>query len=100
MSLPLVLAGPIVRRIEPRLASVWVALSAPSNVQLDLFDGRVEAGSGSPLFRGVPVPALRAGEHLYFAVATVDLESSASVLLPGHIYSYNLRFDANQDLAH
>jgi hypothetical protein len=98
MSLPLVLAGPIVRRVEARLASVWVALSAPSNVQLELFDGRLEAGSGSPLFRGVPVPALRAGEHLYFAVATVDLENSPSVLLPGHIYSYNLRFDASQDL--
>jgi hypothetical protein len=40
MSLPLVLAGPIVRRVEPRLASVWVALSAPSSFQLDLFDLR------------------------------------------------------------
>lgn len=98
MSLPLVLAGPIVRRIEPRLASVWVALSAPSNVELHLFDGRAEAGSGSPLFRGNPAPALRAGEHLFFAVATVDLEKSPSVLIPGHTYSYNLKFDGNQDL--
>src|SRR5947209_7506952 len=98
MPLPLLLAGPIVRRVEPRLASVWVALSALTDVQLDLFDGRVQAGSAQPLFSGSPSPSLRAGEQLYFAVATIDLESGPFVLLPGHSYSYNLRFKGGQDL--
>lgn len=98
MLLPLVLAGPIVRRVEPQLASVWVALSEPSNVQLELFEGRVHAGSAAPLFQGVSLPALHAGKNLYFAVATVDLQDTPFHLLPGQTYSYNLRFDGNRDL--
>ena len=98
MPLPLVLAGPIVRRVEPQLASVWVALSERSNVQLELFEGRVQAGSGPPLFQGVSSPATRAGKNLYFAVATVDLQGTPSSLLSGQTYSYNLRFDGNRDL--
>ena len=47
--LPLLLAGPIVRRVEPTLASVWVALSEPATVTLKIWEGRVTAGSGNVL---------------------------------------------------
>jgi hypothetical protein len=45
---PLILAGPILRRVEPRRVSVWVALSAPRTVTLHVFQGIV-AGSGTGL---------------------------------------------------
>ena len=38
-ALPLVIAGPIVRRVEPTLASVWVALSKPRTVTLSIWIG-------------------------------------------------------------
>jgi len=40
MSLPLLLAGPILRRVEPTLVSVWVALRDPCNVLLKVWEGR------------------------------------------------------------
>jgi hypothetical protein len=39
IDLPLVLAGPIVRRVEPSMASVWVALSEPRSVELGIWLG-------------------------------------------------------------
>lgn len=56
--LPLLLAGPIVRRVEPALASVWVALSKPASISLKMID------LGKPLIGAKPVPAGDAREHL------------------------------------
>lgn len=51
--LPLLLAGPIVRRVEPGLASVWVAVRSPGSVELRLWEGLVDAGTGEGvLFEG------------------------------------------------
>ena len=44
MELPLILSGPILRRVEPGLVSVWVALSKACSVQLSLFEGLAKAG--------------------------------------------------------
>ena len=87
------LAGPIVRRVEPTLASVWVALSEAAKVKLTLWDGRVTAGSGNPLISSDPPGAstLRVGAKLYVAVVTLKIEKTSPRLLqPGHVYSYDL----------
>jgi len=42
MNLPLLLAGPILRRVEPTLVSVWVALRDPCDVRLKVWEGRAE----------------------------------------------------------
>ena len=34
-----ILAGPIVRRVEPHLVTVWVALRKPAELTLKLFEG-------------------------------------------------------------
>ena len=47
MDLPLILAGPILRRIEPNLVSVWLALSEAASVQLTLWEGRATADQPS-----------------------------------------------------
>ena len=54
---PLVLAGPIVRRVEPGRASVWVALKEPRSVRLAVFAAPVDTGSGTGVFVG-PAPIL------------------------------------------
>ncbi|HKU15279.1 MAG TPA: hypothetical protein VJQ52_12865 [Steroidobacteraceae bacterium] len=89
--LPLLLAGPIVRRVEPTLASVWVALSEPADVTLKIWEGRVGSGSGNVLNTGDPAPSLRAGDKLHIALPLIKiLPTSPRLLEPGKIYSYDL----------
>ena len=101
---PLILAGPIVRRVEPEQVTVWVALKKPHTVRLSVWRGLQTAGSGGGLFSG-PVPEFdsdgpadqrletvsttRVGDNLYIAV--VQAKTTAP-LLPGQLYSYNLGF--------
>jgi len=48
---PLVLAGPIVRRVEPNLASVWVALKQPATIRLEIWHGLETAATAWPPWR-------------------------------------------------
>src|SRR5215467_13853742 len=43
---PLILAGPIVRRVDPQTASVWVATSSATPVKLDVFAAGAPFGTG------------------------------------------------------
>ena len=91
MSEALVLAGPIVRRVQPRFASVWVALREPRRVRLRLWLGRQSADTASaPDFEGPAVDTLRVGEHLHIAVATNERTPPVGPFQPGQTYSYNL----------
>ena len=88
--LPLLLAGPIVRRVEPALASVWVALSKPATVTLRIWEGRVSTGSGNVLNVSDPTPTLRIGDELHVALPLIKiLPTSPRLLEPGKIYSYD-----------
>lgn len=92
-ALPLLLAGPIVRRVEPALASVWVALSEPATVTLKIWEGRVTAGSGNVLNSSEPPGAntVRVGDKLHIAVPLIKiLPTSPRLLEPGKIYSYDV----------
>ena len=90
MDFPLILAGPILRRVEPGLVSVWVALSKPCAVQLSLFENLAKAGDPPKLSRPVDrVDSLAIGDKLHIAVVMMKL-SGADVLRPGQIYSYDI----------
>jgi hypothetical protein len=93
MELPLMLAGPILRRVEPTLVSVWVALSEPATVRITLWEGRVTAGSANPMIASDPpgTPTLRVGAKLHLAVATIKISpASPRLLQPERIYSYDV----------
>ena len=92
MSLPLVLAGPILRRVEPNLVAVWIALSRAASVSLTLWEGRTRAGAAGHLLRSDPAtPTLRCGEQLHVALALLRIpEGSSQTLRPGVIYSYDV----------
>lgn len=91
MSRPLLLAGPIVRRVEPTLVAVWLALRDPATVTLKLWEGRVTAGSGNVLLSSAPpgTRTLRVGDKLHIALAVIKI-SQASPLQPGRTYSYDV----------
>ena len=105
MSLPLILAGPILRRVEPRLVSVWVALSEESRVELFVWHDEeiVAVGDGVELFdnRGHDFTALtntkRLGDKLHIAVVTLNIAAEDPALLPGRLYSYNLKLTPSED---
>ncbi|MEY2891528.1 MAG: hypothetical protein RJA98_1436, partial [Pseudomonadota bacterium] len=90
--LPLLLAGPILRRVEPGLVTVWVALSRAASVGLTLWEGRVKAGAPSPHARSSPDAAtLRVGAHLHITTVTLSIApTSAKRLRPGQLYAYDI----------
>ncbi len=92
MALPLVLAGPILRRVEPNLVSVWLALSAAASVTLTLFQSRTKSGTADHLFKSdPPTPSVRCADGLHVVVALARIpKDSEKTLKPGVIYSYDL----------
>jgi hypothetical protein len=99
MPLPLLLAGPVVRRVEPSLVSVWVVTRSACTVGLHVWPNEVSAGSGTG---GVFDPGgevavgaratLRIGEQFHVAVVVAGVAGNQP-LLPGTRYSYNVTFD-------
>ena len=92
-AVPLILlAGPIVRRVEPRLASVWVALDRPRAVKLALYEGLQKAPvAAQPLAVGA-VNTVRVGASLHLALVVIELKDPVPPLNPGVNYAYNLLF--------
>ncbi len=92
-SLPRVLAGPIVRRVEPRTVSFWIALSQAATVTALIFKGKQNAGA-TPQADGQGTLATRAvGASLHVAVVTIDLSGAQQPLAAGELYSYDVRFE-------
>lgn len=100
MPFPLMLAGPILRRVEPTLVTVWVALRESGTLELNLWNGVVKDDGGSPLFSG---PAnqlvtnaisntsatIRIGDQLHIGLVTIRFPPDKP-LLPHLTYSYNI----------
>lgn len=100
MSLPLILAGPILRRVEPTLVTVWVALRDACTVRINIYNGLIQDQSTSTIFMppaNVEVTgplantssSIRVGEHLHIATATFKLPPERP-LAPHLLYSYNI----------
>src|SRR4051794_17268582 len=91
--LPRILVGPVVRRVEPRSCSFWIALSQSATVTALIYKGAKESGIGTESPVGQGSLATRAiGAALHVAVVTVDLAGAAQPLAPGELYAYDLRF--------
>ena len=96
MTLPLVLAGPLVRRVDARYCSFWVALSQPATVTADIWSGIQRSDTVGRVVSGAPkvatgsAPTVRFGEKLFVAVVTARASAS---LQPGAIFSYDLSFE-------
>ncbi|MEO0935237.1 MAG: hypothetical protein AAFY21_16275, partial [Cyanobacteria bacterium J06641_2] len=82
--LPLVLAGPILRRTEPDSVTVWVALKASRHVTLTIFDE-----NHNFLFESTRTTA-RIGINLH--VVAVTANASSHILKNDENYLYDLHF--------
>jgi hypothetical protein len=97
--LPEILAGPIVRRVEPRACSVWIALRDPSDaVKLTVWRGLQVAGvaggqvaSGNAPAGSATVATRQFGRKLHIALVTVSFAAPLPPLEPGAVYAYDLQ---------
>ncbi|MBW4630587.1 MAG: hypothetical protein KME30_01405 [Iphinoe sp. HA4291-MV1] len=88
--LPLVLAGPILRRTEPNAVTVWLALKESRTVTLEIFDTNQKR-----LFSGSR-KTTQLGTSLY--IVAVTAKASSNALLHGDNYLYNLYFGNGETL--
>ena len=91
---PLVLAGPMPRRVAPDAVSVFVACRHPRAVELSIHRGtRPGPGTLVHASQGRTVPL---GRSLHVAVVTAR---PPAALAPGVVYGYDLRFRREADSA-
>jgi hypothetical protein len=95
--LPLILAGPILRRTESRAVTVWLALKAPRQVELKVYS--TERGTGEivdrPLLQGAS-STVQLGKYLH-VVAVTATPIDSNILTSGQIYAYNIEFAGDRE---
>ncbi len=90
--LPLILAGPILRRTEAQAVTVWLALKHSCQVTLKVY--ATQAGTGeviSDLVLKGDRSTVQLGKYLHI-VAVTATPIIRGQLQPGQIYAYNLDF--------
>ncbi|KQY47622.1 hypothetical protein [Cellulomonas sp. Root137] len=111
MQLPLLLAGPVLRRVDAGLVAVQVMLSEPATVRLTVWEGRVAFDTTNPPFASsgddpdpnAPTPhpgeaTVRIGEQLHLGLVTARLPpASGKVFQSDRLYSYNLTITGAQN---
>ena len=92
-TLPLVLAGPILRRVEPGTVTVWLALKEARTVTLHLYSKDAE-GRLLQQFAGRH-PTVRLGDHIHIVAVTARPTAGEQPLAWGGFYYYDLFFQAD-----
>ncbi|GHO44445.1 hypothetical protein [Ktedonospora formicarum] len=88
--LPLILAGPILRRTEPGSITVWLALKEACLVTLHILEGSNQ-DQMQEQFQGIH-KTVRLGENLHIVAVTARAQSTQEHLNWGSSYYYNLSF--------
>ncbi|WP_333239046.1 MULTISPECIES: PhoD-like phosphatase [unclassified Microcoleus] len=95
--MPLILAGPILRRTESRAVTVWLALKAPRQVELKVYS--TEGGTGEivdrPLLQGA-TSTVQLGKYLH-VVAVTAKPINSNLLTSGQIYAYDIKFTGSSE---
>lgn len=81
--LPLILAGPILRKVTSSTVSVWLALSQKARVTLTVYSTPQMVGQRS---------TVSAGKNLHIVCVTAQLAAGQTGLTGGNVYSYDLSF--------
>jgi hypothetical protein len=91
---PLLLAGPILRRVEPTLVSAWVATTSAQNIALTVSGGGAQVASNVTAAQPAGQSTVQLGDNLFVALLTAV---PATALTPGVLYTYSLAFTAVPD---
>lgn len=105
-TLPTLLCGPILRRVDTHLVSVFVALKEKRWVQVKLYnDTHTFDDHANFIDNPIDLPGfnydlhepIQLGQHLFVVVATAKISPSATGLQRGHRYGYNVFFHDSDD---
>src|SRR6266699_3188032 len=89
-NLPLILAGPMLRRAEPRAVTVWLALKKSQTVTLRIY-ARDAGGELVQQLEGT-WHTVRLGDYLHVVAITARATSRDEQLAWGGLYYYDLFF--------
>ncbi|HSM74259.1 MAG TPA: hypothetical protein VK852_06480, partial [Desulfobacterales bacterium] len=95
---PLLLCGPMLRRVTPHAVSVFVALKEAREVWLDIHSSPDPGTPGHHIVYPLPghgvtwTPTHALGERLHVLCLTLTLPDTANNLKPPKIYGYDLKF--------
>jgi hypothetical protein len=90
-NLPLVLSGPIVRRVEPGAVTVWLALKESRRVTLRVYE-QDETGTLNACIEGSRA-TVRLGDYLHVVAVTARPRGEEQTLTWGRLYYYDLFFE-------
>jgi hypothetical protein len=77
--LPLILAGPILRRVTDSSVTVWVALQKAANVTL-----QVRSAAGASAGDQVTQPTIAVGRFLHIVAVTAQVSLTPGVIYPSY----------------
>ena len=93
--LPLILSGPMLRRTEADAVSVWIALQAPAEIDLQVLPANGDSiDRAQPLLKGT-ASTIAIGKSLHLALITAQPIAGES-LVPGELYAYDIRIHPSQ----
>lgn len=87
---PLIICGPILRRVEPNSVSVFIAFRRPREVKLRIYEGDTVATTLK--LESDTVQTIPLGEYLHVTAVTAKLRAPLTDLKPGIVYGYDLAF--------
>jgi hypothetical protein len=93
--LPLILAGPILRRVTSTSVTVWLALSQAADVTLSVYP--IDASVAVDLATGHR-KTVSLGKFLHIVCVTATQVSGRPTLAAGTVYSYDLSFNTGSTL--
>jgi hypothetical protein len=88
--LPLVLAGPILRKVTQSSVTVWLALSQPADVTLTVYAGDEQI---SPVLASGDRKTVSVGKNIHIVCVTTTPAAGQPNLAGGTVYSYDLSFN-------
>ena len=101
-TMPVLLCGPILRKVEPDSVTVWVALKTERRVWLDVFED-VSATGSLPNLKKIlegDRKTIRLGDHLHIVAVTAKLVAGQTKMNAGKLYYYNVFFNDPNATSH
>lgn len=89
-SCPLVLCGPLLRRVDANSVTVWFALKAAANITVRVFTGEDANGQGTGLVQEGSRQTVQLGTYLHIVAVT----TSGTALASGTTYWYSVAIDS------
>lgn len=100
--LPIILAGPMVRRVEKDSVCIWLALKESAQIKLEIWEGyknsSLETPAIQPFIESVPISSFKLGANLHIAVLWLNKDTLKAGLpsfewKENTVYSYNLNIN-------